>query len=69
MKRLDISIINSHAPYVVKEDSQEGVYNFFADSGVEFSIGFMPDDLIQQDESYEFIICNLNGKNLLVTEK
>lgn len=38
MKRLDISIINSHAPYVVKEDSQEGVYNFFADSGVEFSI-------------------------------
>ena len=61
MKKLDIDVINSHAPYVVKEESQEGVYTFIADSGAEFSIGFMPDDLILQDESYEFIIGNLNG--------
>ncbi len=61
MERLDVKVINSHAPYVVKEDSQEGTYTFIADSGAEFSIGFMPDDLIQQDESYEFIIGNLNG--------
>ncbi len=37
MKKLDIGFINSHAPYVVKEDLQEGVYNFFADSGAELN--------------------------------
>ena len=61
MKRLDIDAINSHAPYNVKEDIHEGAYTFIADSGAEFSIGFMPDDLIQSDDSYEFIIGNLNG--------
>ena len=61
MKKLDLVKINSCATYSVKEDTQEGVYTFIADSGAEFSIGFMPDDLIQSDESYEFIIGNLNG--------
>ena len=61
MKKLDLVKINSYAPYAVKEDTQEGAYTFIADSGAEFSIGFMPDDLIQSDESYEFIIGNLNG--------
>ena len=61
MKKLDIVKINSCAPYAVKKDTQEGAYTFIADSGAEFSIGFMPDDLIQSDESYEFIIGNLNG--------
>ena len=53
MKKLDLVKINSCAPYAVKEDKQEGAYTFIADSGAEFSIGFMPDDLIQSDESYE----------------
>ena len=61
MKKLDLIKINSCAPYAVKEDMQEGAYTFIADSGAEFSIGFMPDDLIRSDESYEFIIGNLNG--------
>ena len=61
MEKLDLERINRCAPYEVKEDSQEGAYTFIADSGAEFSIGFMPDDLIQSDESYEFIIGNLNG--------
>ena len=61
MEKLDLCKINSCAPYAVKEDSQEGSYTFIADSGAEFSIGFMPDDLMQSDESYEFIIGNLNG--------
>ena len=61
MEKLDLCKINSCAPYIVKEDSQEGSYTFIADSGAEFSIGFMPDDLILADDSYEFIIGNLNG--------
>ena len=44
MKKLDLVKINSCAPYAVKEDTQEGAYTFIADSGAEFSIGFMPDD-------------------------
>ena len=50
MKKLDLVKINSCAPYVVKEDTQEGAYTFIADSVAEFSIGFMPDDLIQSDK-------------------
>ena len=46
MEKLDLVKINSCAPYAVKEDTQEGAYTFIADSGAEFSIGFMPDDLI-----------------------
>ena len=69
MEKLDLERINRCAPYEVKEDSQEGAYTFIADSGAEFSIGFMPDDLIQSDESYEFIIGNLNGVNRLVIER
>ena len=45
MEKLDLDKINHSAPYEVKEDSQEGAYTFIADSGAEFSIGFMPDDL------------------------
>ena len=45
-EKLDLVKINSCAPYAVKEDTQEGAYTFIADSGAEFSIGFMPDDLI-----------------------
>ena len=44
MKKLDLVKINSCAPYAVKEDTQEGAYTFIADSGAEFSIGFMPGD-------------------------
>ena len=33
MKKLDLVKINSYAPYVVKEDTQEGAYTFIADSG------------------------------------
>ena len=62
MRKLDLALINKHAPYVVKATSQLGAYCFIADSGAEFSVGFMPDDLIQTDESYELVIGNLNGR-------
>lgn len=61
MKKLDLVKINSCAPYAVKEDTQEGAYTFIADSGAEFSIGFMLNDLIRSDESYEFIISSYLG--------
>lgn len=35
MKQLDLVKINRCAPYVVKEDTQEGAYTFISDSGAE----------------------------------
>lgn len=62
MNKLDIQRINTKAPYLVSFNEKDGSYTFVTDSGVEYSIGFMPDDLLQSDESYEFVIANLNGK-------
>ena len=62
MKNLDLLTINSEAPYFVGKNVQEGTYTFVTNSGVEFSVGFMLDDLVQSDKSYEFVIGNLNGK-------
>ena len=58
MERLNLELINKHAPYMVKANPQLDAYSFVADSGAEFSIGFMPDDLIQSDEFYELVIGN-----------
>ena len=62
MNRLDIQRINAMAPYLVTFHETDESYIFVTESGVEYSIGFMPDDLLQSDESYEFVIANLNGK-------
>lgn len=61
MRKLDLGKINRHAPYKVCKDSNDEAYTFIADSGAEFSVGFMLDDLIQSDDSYELIVGNLNG--------
>lgn len=62
MKRLDLKQINRTAPYEVRYTEGEGSYFFTTDNDVEYSIGFLPDDLLRSDESYEFIIGNINEK-------
>ena len=57
MKKLDLVKINSCAPYAVKEDTQEGAYTFIADSGAEFSIGFMPDAAEPVRKQNHFVCC------------
>ncbi len=44
MEHLNLGSTNEHAPYMVKANPQLDAYSFVADSGAEFSIGFMPDD-------------------------
>lgn len=61
-EKLDIQKINGRAPYRVFHNNEDGSYTFTTDSGVEYSVGFMPDELLLSDESYEFVIANLNGK-------
>lgn len=62
MNTLNLNTINKTSPYLVTANEVGDSYAFTTDSGVEFSIAFMPDDLVQSDDSYEFIIANLNGK-------
>lgn len=62
MHSLNLKRINEKAPYLVTLNENDETYTFVTESGVEYSIGFMPDDLLQSDESYEFVIANLNDK-------
>lgn len=60
MITLDIESIKS--PYNIEKSISDGMFKFITDFGVEYSIGFLPDDIIQAAESYEFIIANTNHK-------
>ena len=62
MKRLDVDRINNNAPYRVFEGETINSYCFYTNYGVDYSIDFVNDDLIECDESYQLIIANLNNK-------
>ncbi len=59
---LDIELINSNAPYQVKQSAKEGFVVFSTDDDVTLTIGFCPSDLITSDEAYEFMILNAEHK-------
>lgn len=59
---LDLSAVNSRAPYKVgRSPSGEG-YSFFTDSGVQYNISFLPDDTMMEEMVYDFVIANVNHK-------
>lgn len=62
MKALDLEHINKTAPYEVRCTEDDSSFFFTTESFVEYSIGFLPDDLLRSDESYELIIGNINEK-------
>lgn len=62
INELHLVYVNLAAPYHVEKGEVRGSYEFATDSGVEIGIGFMEDDLITSDVSYQFIISNLNNK-------
>lgn len=63
MIALDIDIINSSAPYKVTcSTDDEGFYTFITVHGVSYSIGFMEDDLILSNETYQLLIANVNHR-------
>lgn len=60
MIRLSLQDINASAPYQVRESQEEGFYEFFTIHDVHYSVGFMEDDLLMQEETYQLIIANVN---------
>lgn len=61
IKSLSVERINATAPYQVESTAKEGFYDFFTDSGVHYSVGFMNDDVLLISDSYQLMIGNLNN--------
>lgn len=59
---LSLDNINRKAPYKVELDEMTGSYDFVTHCGVQISIAFENDFLIQTDVSYQLIIGNSNQK-------
>ena len=62
MNELSLSDINGKSPYRVLKGEGCGSFRFFTDSGVQYAVDFIPDDLITEGESYQLIIANLNNR-------
>lgn len=62
MVSIDVGRINAMSPYVVTETEKGVTYKFMTDSGVSFSVSFLPDELLSCCPSYQFIIANTNHK-------
>lgn len=62
MNALSIEAINASAPYVVKKAKSEGFYEFFTSHDVHYSVGFLEDDILMQEEAYQLIIANVNHR-------
>ena len=56
MNTLDISAINTNAPYSVWNVDE--YYFFRTKYGALYKIGFMPDDTIWDENAYQFLIVN-----------
>ena len=60
MRPLSLQNINAASPYHVKDGMEEGFYEFFTIHDVHYSVGFMADDLLMNEEAYQLIIANVN---------
>ena len=62
MNKIDLTSLRD-VPYILRECKDDGFYEFVTDHDVRYRLGFLPDDIIQTAESYEFIIANTNAKS------
>ena len=62
MNQLDSQRINSRAPYQVKQSDDENFFEFFTEHDVHYSVGFMPDAILMQNEAYHLIIVNVDNR-------
>lgn len=61
MVNLDLQRINKVSPYEVTQEGDIMCYQFVTDYGCIYAISFIEDDLLLSDESYQFIIANINN--------
>ena len=62
MNSLSCNLINATAPYRVEHGPSIHSYRFTTDYGVGYSIDFVEDDLFISNETFQFIIANLNNR-------
>lgn len=62
MNALSLKHINDIAPYEVRESATEGFFEFFTLHDVHYSVGFMDDDLLMEEDAYQLIIANVNHR-------
>ncbi len=62
MKALSLESINATTPYQVRCSKEEGFFEFFTHHDVHYSVGFMEDDVLMQEEAYQLIIGNVNHR-------
>ena len=58
---LSVERINGVAPYQVEATDKGEFFQFFTDGGVHYSVGFMEDDILLVNNSYQLIIANINN--------
>ena len=58
---LSLKRINENSSYPVETTGEDGFYQFFTDGGVHYSLGFMEDDILLSQNSYQLIIANINN--------
>ena len=58
MVTINLKRVNRISPYLLVETDRPLFYRFTTDFGVNYSIGFEPNDLFQHVDVYEFIIIN-----------
>ena len=62
MIELSLDAINNKAPYHVDcVEHHDGYFTFSTDFGVNYTVGFDVDDLIQSDISYQFVLINIDN--------
>ena len=60
MVTLNIERVNADSPYRLTLSDRSLFYEFNTDYGVDYTVGFMPSDLLSGAEVYEFVITNSN---------
>lgn len=55
------SFFHKNSSYPVETTGEDGFYQFFTDGGVHYSVGFMEDDILLSQNSYQLIIANINN--------
>ena len=69
MNAFVLESINTKAAYHVELNEQDGFFQFFTDSGVHYSVGFIEDDVLLSKEFYQLIIANLNNRKSMRDRK
>ena len=63
MNALSVTTINASSPYLVQESKEEGFYEFFTVHDLHYSVGFLEDDILLQEDAYQLIIANVNHRS------